>query len=380
MTPTAARVIYPELPDPLTPRDLQHLFSQSFDERQWAPTVTRTIKSQVALLVQLKIFQTIGRFLRADDIPPAATDHVAHRMGMESGSNLTFPDRTLSRHRQTILKRLKVVSWGAEARALAHSTMENAAPQKTLDLAVASNPILAIPFTHKESHMLKIYGVPISVHTRKAIVVAIAKQLPHEVVPVVPVIPNSPPPNWRELSPAGKVPALTDGDFVVSDSAAICAYLERLRPEPSFYPHAPQTYAQALSLEQYAGTLFREAVQPLFHEVFVHPKVHNIPTNQEKVNTLLATAVPEMFRYLDSIATEDYLVGSSFSIADISIVSNLVNYQYIGFDIYRDEFPRLAALFDRTIRQPAVREALRREQPVVDSMGLRREFLSEIFS
>ena len=38
MTPSAARVIYPELPDPLTPGDLQQLFSPSFDERKWAPT------------------------------------------------------------------------------------------------------------------------------------------------------------------------------------------------------------------------------------------------------------------------------------------------------------------------------------------------------
>ena len=77
MTPTAARVIYPELPDPLTPGDLQLLISPSFDERKWAPTVTRTVESQVALLVQLKIFQTTGRFRPSADVPPAATDHVA---------------------------------------------------------------------------------------------------------------------------------------------------------------------------------------------------------------------------------------------------------------------------------------------------------------
>ena len=78
--------------------------------------------------------------------------------------------------------------------------------------------------------MLKIYGVPISVHTRKVIVVALAKKLEHEVIPVVPVIPGNPPANWRELSPTGKIPALTDGDFTVADSAAICGYLERIHP------------------------------------------------------------------------------------------------------------------------------------------------------
>jgi glutathione S-transferase len=172
--------------------------------------------------------------------------------------------------------------------------------------------------------MLKIYGVPISVHTCKAIVVAIAKNLLHEVVPVVPVLPNNPPPNWRDLSPTGLIPVLTDEDFRVPDSAAICAYLDRMQPEPPIYPKAPRDYAQALSLEQYAGALFRGVVSPLFHEVFVHPKVHNIPTDQTKINEILAKTVPDMFSYLDCVIKQDYLVASSFSIADISIVSNLV--------------------------------------------------------
>ena len=223
--------------------------------------------------------------------------------------------------------------------------------------------------------MLKIFGVPISVHTRKAIVAAIAKDLPHEVVPVVPVVPGNPPPNWLEISPTGKIPALTDGAFVVADSAAICAYLERLQPKAPLYPGAPQAYAQALCLEQYAGSMFSEVVHPLFHEVFVHPKVRNIPTDQARIDNVLTTAVPRVFGYLDSIATRDYLVDGEFSIADIAVVSNLVTFQYIGFELDRAKYPRLAALFDRTILQPAMRETLRREQPVVDSMGLRKDFL-----
>lgn len=131
MTPTNAHVIYPELPDPLTPGDLQQLFSPSFDERKWAPTVTRTVESQVALLVQLKIFQTIGRFLPVGNIPLVAIEYMARRMNMESGSNLFCPDRTLYRHRQAILKRLEVVSWGTEARALVQATMQRTAQART---------------------------------------------------------------------------------------------------------------------------------------------------------------------------------------------------------------------------------------------------------
>ena len=228
--------------------------------------------------------------------------------------------------------------------------------------------------------MLKIYGVPISVHTRKVIVVALAKELPHEVIPVVPVIPDNPPPNWRQLSPTGKIPALTDGDFTIADSAAICAYLERLRPDHPVYPQPAREYALALSLEQYSGTLFRDVVHPLFHETVVNPKMHDVPTDQRKVDEVLARAVPETFGYLDSIAGRDFLIGKIMSIADIAVASNLITYQYIGFDLYRASFPRLAALYDRIVRQPAMREALRREKPVVASMGLRNDFLAAVLA
>jgi len=223
--------------------------------------------------------------------------------------------------------------------------------------------------------MLKIYGVPISVHTRKVIVAAIAKGLPYEVVPVVPVLPESPPPNWRELSPTGLIPALTDGDFTVSDSAAICAYLERMHPAKPLYPAAPRAYAQTLALEQYAGKLFRDVVHPLFHEVFVQPKVRNIPTDHSTIDSVLNYAIPETFGYLDGVAGDAFLAGDAMSVADIAVASNLVTYQYIGFDLYRRRYPRLAVLFDRVMKHPAFREALDQEAGVADSMGLKRDFI-----
>jgi glutathione S-transferase len=222
--------------------------------------------------------------------------------------------------------------------------------------------------------VLKIYGVPISVHTRKVIVVAIAKGLDHEVIPVVPVIPDNPPANWRELSPTGKIPALTDGDFTLADSAAICTYLDRIHPAPPVYPSAPRDHAITLSLEQYAGALFREVVHPLFQETFVFPRIHKVATNQKRVDQVLADAVPGMFGYLDAAIRGEFLCGSSATVADFAVVSNLITYRYLGFDLHRSRFPSLAALFDRTVRHPAVAEALRRERPVVDSMGLKRDW------
>jgi len=58
-----SRLIYPALPERLTSADLHRLFGPNYDERKWAPTVARAPTSQVALLVQLKMFQAVGRFL-----------------------------------------------------------------------------------------------------------------------------------------------------------------------------------------------------------------------------------------------------------------------------------------------------------------------------
>jgi glutathione S-transferase len=228
--------------------------------------------------------------------------------------------------------------------------------------------------------MLKIYGAPISVHTRKVIVAAKLKRLPFELIPVVPVIPGNPPPNWRELSPTGNIPVLVDGDFVLPDSAAICAYLEREQPQPSLYPSSDREHALALWLEQYAGTLFRDVVRPLFHELVVHPKINQIATDQACVDDVRTRVEPEVFGYLDAVAGDGFLVGARLSVADIAVVSNLLTYQYIGCTLDRARYPKLAGLFDRVMRVRELREAVQDEQPAVQQMGLSSAFLNGVLA
>ncbi|HUQ08873.1 MAG TPA: glutathione S-transferase family protein [Steroidobacteraceae bacterium] len=222
--------------------------------------------------------------------------------------------------------------------------------------------------------MLKIHGVPVSVHTRKVILVALAKGLEYESLPVVPVMPASLPPNWRDLSPTGKIPVLSDGDFTLADSAAICAYLERRFPAQPIYPAEARDYARALFFEQYAGQLFADVVRPLFHEVFVHPRLQNVAPDPERIQDVLTRVVPRHFGYLDSQLDGNYLVGDAPTVADYALTSNLVTYRYLGFDLYAEKFPRLAAHFERMLRLPAMREAMTREQPTVDSMKLDRRW------
>ena len=89
---------------------------------------------------------------------------------------------------------------------------------------------------------------------------------------------------------------------------------------------------------------------------------------------MLTRVVPGYFGYFDAKLPGDYLVGGSPTVADYALTSNLINYRYLGFDLDTVRFPRLAAHFERMLRLPAMREALKREQPTVDSMNLDRRW------
>jgi glutathione S-transferase len=224
--------------------------------------------------------------------------------------------------------------------------------------------------------MLKIYGVPISVHTRKVIVTAIEKELAYEIEPVIPF---TPPAGWDKLSPTGKTPVCTDGDLVLRDSSVICTYLERVHPSRRLYPEDTETLVQALWFEEYAdGTVFREVVHGLFVQKIIRPNILKQKTDEAAIETILNGALPKVFGYLEGSIGGEYLAGGRFGIADIATVSNLINFHYLGFAIDPRRFPKLGAYFARRLRHPSIAAALRAEQPVAAKMGLNSAFIRDL--
>ncbi len=217
---------------------------------------------------------------------------------------------------------------------------------------------------------LKIFGVPISVHTRKVLMAAQYKSIPREVVPVIPLIPGNPPANWRSISPTGMVPAIDDEGYVLADSTAIVIYLEGKVPEPGLLPSEPRDHGRALFLDSWAGTaLFRTLVRPLFHEQVAQPQIYKRLGDAALIETALRHRAPEAFEYLESLAPEQYLVAGKLSIADLAVVSNLVMFHYLGHRIDA-RFPKLNTYFRAHLDTPLVAETLQRERPIVEQMNL----------
>jgi glutathione S-transferase len=223
--------------------------------------------------------------------------------------------------------------------------------------------------------MLTIHGVPISVHTRKVILAAIEKGIPYHNEPVIPF---HPPAGWDDLSPTGKIPVLTEDDLTLRDSSVICAYLEKTQPSPPLYPTEAKAFADALWLEEYAdGTVFREVVHGLLFQKMIRPKILNQTTDNEIVAKILETGMPKVFDYLERSVMGEFLVGERFGIADIAVMSNLINFHYIGFAIDGGHWPRLQRYFGRLLQHPSIRAALAKEAPVVAKLGLDTAFLKK---
>jgi glutathione S-transferase len=223
--------------------------------------------------------------------------------------------------------------------------------------------------------MLTIHGVPISIHTRKVIITALEKNLEHRVELVFPF---DPPAGWKERSPTGKIPTLTDEGFNLADSSVIVAYLEKKFPERPVYPRDMRAYAQALWFEEYVDGQIAPDVIGIFQQKVFGPMLHQRAPDQTVIDRLLQSALPPKFDYLENALHGDYLAGNEPSIADITIASNLLNFRYLGCTMDARRYPRLAAHFTRMLRRDSFRKALPAEQPFAEKMGLDHGFLRSI--
>jgi glutathione S-transferase len=198
---------------------------------------------------------------------------------------------------------------------------------------------------------MKILGVRLSPFVRKVAVVLTIKGLDYEQESIMP---GAAAPEFRTLSPLGKIPVLVDGEFSLADSTAICEYLEEKYPDQPVMPQGLEQRARARFLEEYGDTKLIEAASVIFIEKFANPNIFDKKTDAERVAKAENELLPPHLDYLESqVPPEGYLFGN-FCTADISIVSPIFNAAYGGYEVDASRWPRYAAFVQRVAEHPAV--------------------------
>ena len=167
-------------------------------------------------------------------------------------------------------------------------------------------------------------GASISPFVRKVLVVAAEKGITFEHRPTNPR--SSDDPDYLVASPFRKIPALKDGDYSLCDSTAIVAYLDAKFPNPAAIPVEARARGTAIWFEEMSDTILAPAVSKVFLNRVVMPVFLNMPGNEVEATEALTATLPPVLAYLESVAPANgFLVGDSFSIADISVTSVLIN-------------------------------------------------------
>lgn len=221
---------------------------------------------------------------------------------------------------------------------------------------------------------LVIMGVKGSPFVRKVQVLLAEKGVPYEMEMVAPF----PAPDWfAEINPLKRIPVLRDRSVgtegaagTIPDSSAICGYLERKHPEPALYPKEDFAYGRALWLEEFCDSELAARVGGGIFRPVVLAKLMGREPDLEAARKALAEDVPPLFDYLErELEGREFAIGNAFSIADVSIATQFVNFHHAGAKIDASRWPALDAFVRRMHERPSFARCIEDERKVLPTTG-----------
>jgi glutathione S-transferase len=120
-------------------------------------------------------------------------------------------------------------------------------------------------------------------------------------------------PEFLALNPAGKVPVLVDGDFVLTESAAIVLYLAEKYPEKGLLPTELKQRAQAYRWIMFAMTELEQPLWRITKHTFLYPEHKRIAKDIELAREDFTAMAAVLERHMTG---RQYIVGDRVSVAD----------------------------------------------------------------
>lgn len=205
-----------------------------------------------------------------------------------------------------------------------------------------------------------IYGSSMSPYVRKTIVFAAEKGLAFEVEMASA---QGGSPDFKVASPFGKMPGFKDGDFLISDSTAIITYLDTLHPEPNLIPTEARARARTIWYEEFGDTMVAACGGKIFFNRIVSPKFYGRPGDLAAADEAQKTEFPRLVDYLEKILPESgFLVEDRFTLADISVVSPLINMSLASCAVDEGTHPRTAAYVAKISARPSFATLIAQEK------------------
>lgn len=131
---------------------------------------------------------------------------------------------------------------------------------------------------------------------------------------------------YLKINPNGKIPTLVDGDVIIWESMAINNYiLEKFKPD-LFGPQDAASHAHLLQWSYWAIAHLNKAMEPLYMQKYSGPlPADEVPKRLEEL--------AKWMNILDAhLAGKEYMVGNTFTIADINVCTAASSGRMFDYD------------------------------------------------
>jgi len=153
-------------------------------------------------------------------------------------------------------------------------------------------------------------------------------------------------PEFLKINPAGKVPALVDGDVVLTESVAIVLYLAEKYADEGLLPADLAARAQVNRWLLFAATELEQPLWRISRNTFLYPEEQRLPADV----TIASREFKEMAAVLEAhMRGRQFVVGDRVSVADLVLAYTL---DWADEQQLLDGFPQLLAYMQRMYARP----------------------------
>lgn len=189
--------------------------------------------------------------------------------------------------------------------------------------------------------------------TMRPIWVAEELGISYDLKPIGPRTGETQTPEYRSLNPKQKIPALVDGDFVLSESLAICRYLIATRPGEAIY--RPATERDRAREDEWCCYLYGELDETSLYVMRRHGDLGPIYGASPEVVASCGAYASRHLQVIDGmLGQRKFALTGGFGLADV-LLQTCLDWAVA----YRLELPPgLAAYRERIAERGAYRRAM----------------------
>lgn len=165
-------------------------------------------------------------------------------------------------------------------------------------------------------------------------------------------------PAFLELNPQGLVPALEIDGVVLTQSLAICEFLDELYPQPALLPADPVRRAHVRAAAQVIAC----DTHPV-QNLKILDRVRALGVGEDQVTGWAVQTIEEGLDAFDQLIAREsgpYCFGNDVTLADICLVPQFVNARRFGVAL---RWPRLLAIEEACLALDEFRRAAPENQP-----------------